>query len=113
MLRQDSDLKSLDDFKNHLANLFERFECRDWPPIPIGEKYGRGTFGIVIKFDKMPRRDSGYRDVLVPSCNESIVRDRHNEGPIASEQAKVWMTRSSQCEVRQGSYVLTPLKIKC
>ena len=48
--RQDSRLKSLDDFKSHLADLFERFESREWPPVPVWEKYVRGAFGVVIKF---------------------------------------------------------------
>ena len=66
--RQDSGLKSLDDLKNHLADLFERFESRNWPPIPVWEKYVRGALGVVIKFEVASGRDFSNIHPLLFFC---------------------------------------------
>ena len=102
---QDSGLKDIDDFKNHLADLFERYESRKWPPIPVWEKYVRGTFGVVIKFEVASGWDIPNTYPLITSGNNDVSRHLHKGGSVLVEDRKIGVAGGSEAEIESGVLV--------
>lgn len=103
--RRDNPLKSLDDFKNHLAELFERFESWEWPPIPVWEKYVRGALSVVIKFQVASGRNIRNTHAFLASGNKDVPRHLCKEGSVLAVHHKIGVAGGSEADIEGGVLV--------